>query len=99
MAGEIYEKSEGAITCTSITQHIPQTIYLSILSEIKNMVITALCELEKNHGNLDKLGTDISKKKKVQIESENNDINRAVFNISITGESDTKKEKWYSKVA
>lgn len=99
LAGEIYEKSEGAITCTSITQHIPQTIYLSILSEIKNMVITALCELEKNHGNLDKLGIDISKKKKVQIESENNDINRAVFNISITGESDTKKEKWYSKVA
>ena len=80
-------------------QLIPQTIYLSILSEIKNMVITALCELEKNHGNLDKLGIDISKKKKVQIESENNDINRAVFNISITGESDTKKEKWYSKVA
>ena len=64
MAGEIYEKSEGAITCTSITQHIPQTIYLSILSEIKNMVITALCELEKNHGNLDKLGIDISKKEK-----------------------------------
>ena len=42
------------------------------------MVITALCELEKNHGNLDKLGIDISKKKKVQIESENNDINRAI---------------------
>lgn len=98
LANDIYKKSEGMITCTSISQLLPQTIYHSILSEVKNMMITALCELEEKYGNLDKIGIDISKKKAIQIDTNNENLNKAVFNISIPQDNDKPRERWFSKV-
>lgn len=98
LANDVRKKSNGMIVCTSITQITPQSIYMSVLSKIKNMLITALCELEEKYGNLDKLGIDVSKKKSFQIETFNSDMNKAVFNISIPNEAENKKQPWYSKV-
>lgn len=98
LANDIYEKSDGMITCTSISQLLPQTIYHSILAEVKNMMIIALCELEEKYGNLDKLGIDISKKKAVQINANNENLNKAVFNISFQAEHDKTNERWFSKI-
>lgn len=97
-AGEIYEKSGGSVKCTSIKHIIPQAVYQTVCSEVKTKMITALYELEKKYGCLDELGIDISNKKIMQIEADNEDVNRAVFNITVSN-SETKKERWYSKVA
>lgn len=97
-AGEIYKKSGGSVSCTSIKHIIPQAVYQTVCSEVKTKMITALYELEKRYGCLDELGIDISNRGIMQIKADNADLNRSVFNITVAN-SETKKERWYSKVA
>ena len=100
LAGAIYKASDGGITCTSVEQIISQSFYQIICSSVKNKMITALCELENKYGVLDNLGIDVSNKKSIQIEADNNKLNKAVFNINVPMEvSSSKKVPWYSKIA
>jgi len=94
MASEISNNTKGQISCSSIEQIIPQTFFKKIISEVKNIMITILCELEKEYGNLDGLVIDVSKIEPMVVEDNNNRINRAVFNISIP----EKKEPLFLKV-
>lgn len=98
LAGQVYKESGGMVTCTMIQQVIPQSVYQTICSEIKRKLISALCELEKQYGNLDALGIDVSSKKALQLEIDNADMNKAVFNINVP-QPEKKKDPWYSKVA
>ncbi len=98
LAGEVYKKSGGHISCVSISQVIPKPALITILVQVKNMMITALCELEERYGDLDDLGIDISKKNSYQIETINENLNRAVFNIAIPQTEGLSKEPWYSKI-
>lgn len=98
LAGEIYKASGGKVRCTSIKHIIPQTIYQTVCSEVKTKMITALYELEKKYGCLDELGIDISNRGIMQIKADNADVNRSVFNITVAN-SETKKERWYAKIA
>lgn len=47
---------------------------------------------------MDELGIDISNRGIMQIKADNADLNRSVFNITVAN-SETKKERWYSKIA
>ena len=95
---DIYNSSEEMISCTSVVQVIPKAFYVGIITKVKVMLITALCELEEKYGNLDNL--DINQSKRfVQIDSKNKEINKVVFNISIPEKPEKTNDKWYSKVA
>lgn len=90
LSGIVYDKSERGISCTSISQIIPITIYRNVCAEVKTKMITALCELEKRYGGLDNLGIDISNKKSVQVQRVNEDVNRTVFNINVSSPEENK---------
>lgn len=98
LAGQISTATNGLVTCTSIYQIVPQSFFQSICAAVRNKMIIALLELEKKYGNLDSLGIDISNKKSIQLEADNADLNRAVFNINVPSTVVEKKEPWYSKI-
>lgn len=98
LAGEVSSATNGMVSCTSIRQIVPQSLYLRICAEVKTKMIAALIGLEKAYGNLDTLGIDISDKQPIQVDAANADLNRAVFNINIPS-SVAKKEPWYFKIA
>ncbi len=98
LAGEVSAASSGGIKCVSIVQFIPLAFLKKICSTVKNTMLTALLELEKKYGSLDNLGIDISGTRPIQIETNNADLNKAVFNINVP-DSRAQKEPWYSKVA
>ena len=99
LAGIVSDATDGQVVCSAIYQIIPKSLYQRIISQVKNKMITALCELEKSYGVLDELGIDISNKSTTQINYNNDELNRTVFNINLPSTSSEKKEKWYSKIA
>ena len=99
LAGEIAEKTDNMVSCISIYQEIPQSIPQGICAAVKNKMLIALLELEKRYGNLDSLGIDISERNNVQIEADNEALNRSVFNISLPSTLSEKSQPWYSKIA
>lgn len=64
LAGEVLENSNDIIQCVSIYQIIPKAFFQSICATVKNKMIGALLELEKEYGILDSLGIEISDKQK-----------------------------------
>ena len=98
LAGEVLESTKGQVQCISIKQMIPQAIFQNACAQVKHKMIQALMELEKNYGNLDRLGIDISGKKMAQIAVDNAELNRTVLNINIPT-SEAPKEKLPSKIA
>lgn len=98
LAGDVWESTNGQIQCFSIKQIIPKSIFQKACATVKHKMIQALMELEKNYGNLDKLGIDIAGKKMAQIAVDNAELNRTVFNINIPT-SEAPKEKLPSKIA
>lgn len=97
LASYIYDETDGMVSCTSISQIISRTVYLSILEEVKDKMITVLCELEEKYGNLDDLVIDITNMQRKQIDASNDEINKSI-NIIIPGDNSKKKDSWYSKL-
>lgn len=98
LAGEVTAATHGGIRCISISHYVPLAFLKKICTTVKNKMLTALLELEQKYGCLDNLGIDISGTKPIQIEANNADLNKAVFNISLP-KAKEKSEPWYSKVA
>ena len=99
LAGEIATVTDGMVSCFSIYNEIPPSIPQRICAIVKSKMLTALLALEKEYGNLDSLGIDISEKKQVQIEADNDALNRTIFNINLPNTIYEKKQPWYSKIA
>ncbi len=55
LIGEVFERSNEEVQCTSIYQIVPLCFYHNILSYIKQKIIQELLKLEKEHGCLDSL--------------------------------------------
>lgn len=99
LAGEVAERTDDMVSCISIYQEIPQSIPQGICATVKNKMIIALLELEKRYGDLDPLGIDISERSKIQVEADNEVLNRSIFNINIPANVSEKRQPWYSKIA
>lgn len=97
LSGFVRNATGGDVQCTSITQHIPQTLYSGICAEVKSKMIQALIELEKKYGNLDNLGIDISTKKPQQVDADNDSLNRMVLNVNVPYQK-PPEEKLSSKI-
>lgn len=95
LAAEVSMNTEKMVACTSIQQEVPSTFFRRIQAVVKNKMITAFCELEREYGCLDKLTIDITKHRRAKVISNNNTINEAVLNVSI---QEVPKEPWYSKI-
>ncbi|CAK7017754.1 MAG: hypothetical protein PEGG_00724 [Paraeggerthella hongkongensis] len=98
LANEIYKESEGSLQCVAIYQVLPQAFFRSILSQVKSKLIAALIKLEKEYGNLDGLGVDISNLKQSYIDQANAELNKTVLNINVPTPAQAK-EPWHSKLA
>ena len=96
LAGEISNATNGEVICTSVEQIISHSVFETIYSTVKNMVIKALYELEKTYGTLDNLGIEIVDSE--PNEKNNDALNKAVFNINAPELNIEKKESWYTKV-
>lgn len=96
-AGNVSIATGDAVQCTEIYQKIPQSLYQGICNTVKMKMLTALLELEKKYGCLDDLGIDISNRNAVQIKTDNDSLNEAVFNITLSKEPE-KKVSWYAKI-
>lgn len=97
LAGEISRITNGVVQCVSVYQVIPKAFLQSICSTVKSIMIVALLDLEKKYGTLDSLGIEISERQKVQLETNNAELNRSIFNINLPS-LEKKKEPWFSKV-
>lgn len=97
LSGFVRKATDGTVQCTSITQHIPQSLYSGICAEVKSKMIQALIELERKYGNLDNLGIDISNKKPQEIIADNDSLNRMVLSVTVPQQEPTK-EKLTSKI-
>ena len=97
LASDVAEITNNEVQCISIKQIISQSVFQNVCANVKHLMIQALLELESKYGNLDKLGIDISGKRPEQIEANNEELNRIVFNINISRAA-AQKEKLTSKI-
>ncbi len=98
LAGDVSAATQGEVTCSSITQTIPASIFQAVCTEVKLRIISALTELEKEYGCLDDLGIDISDRNPKQIQAKNDKLNQIVFNVNLPSPPG-QKATWYSKIA
>lgn len=94
---KVAKNTNNAVICTALKQQIPDTFLFDLLASVKSRVLDAMLELEKEYGNLDKLGLNVSKVSKTKLALNNARLNNAVLNISYP--SEPSKEPWYSKIA
>lgn len=98
LAGDVLQVTSGQVQCISIKQIVPQPVYQKACAEVKHRMLQALVELENKYGCLDSLGIDISTQKLTQVEADNAELNRTVFNINVPI-PELPKEKLPSKIA
>lgn len=96
LAEKIQKTSHGRLSCFKIQQIIPQQIFQSICSQVKNKMINALLEMEKSYGNLDGLGIDIVDNRASKTAQINNNINNTVLShpVENTDEKLPRKIAW-----
>jgi hypothetical protein len=100
LASEVFERSDGGITCLSISQNVSPDFFKGIKGEVTTRAIKALMMLEDEYGCLDELGIEI---KSTRETAENNTvINNTVLNTRAPGAEEAnsaEKEGLGSKVA
>ena len=97
LAGEIHDVTQGEVTCTSIEQIIVPAVFESICTNVKNILIKSLCELESEYGILDDLDIDEGDSPSNK-SAKNSELDNAVFNVNASSLRIENKDPWYSKI-
>lgn len=100
LTNEVFERSDGGITCISISQNVSPDFFKGIKGEVTTRAIKALMMLEDEYGCLDGLGSEIKFKRETA--EKNTVINNTILNTRTPGtehSNSAEKEGLGSKVA
>ena len=97
LSGNVAQNTDEEIRCVSISQWFSSYSYQRICDYVKQKIIDIMCKLEKEYGNLDGLGIDVTRKKQKEINELNSVINNTILNVYESGD-EPKKEKLISKI-